>query len=122
MEQMKFATLKTPKRRARRSDTSESVMPDSGQTGFKLDTQTFSKLWEKAQEAGESHHLIAKAIVTGALNEEVDVVTALVTLNAQMLTLREELALMTEILLTHAGKFSPEQAQKWTDENIKPAE
>ncbi len=122
MEQLKFVTLKTPKRRARRSGTDEVDANGSGQTAFKLDAATFSKLCERARETGDSHHLAAKRIVTRVLNEDIDVTGALVTMNHQMLALREELALMTEILLARAGKFTPEEAQKWTDENIKPPE
>ena len=38
----------------------------------------------------------------------------------QIFELREELALVTEKLLAHAGKISEADAAKWVDTNMKP--
>jgi len=90
--------------------------------GFKLDDENRAKLEAQANQLGTKRNLLARDMVLKALNEGGDITGLVVALNHQLFALREELALVAEALLIHAGKTSPEQAKKWADENIKPAD
>ncbi len=106
---------------ALRTKSNRRTTPESKTIGFKLDDDSRTKLALQAEQLGVSRNLLARDFVLKALNESADVFGAVVTLNQQMLAMREELALMAEVLLTHAGKVDAEDAKKWADENIKPA-
>ena len=67
-------------------------------------------------------NLWARELVTQALNEPAETTSLLISLNQQLFALREELALVAEVLLTHGGQLSEKEAQKWVDENLKPTE
>jgi hypothetical protein len=97
-----------------------SKLPGSTVIGFKCDADSRAKLDALAKNLGVSRNILARDFVLKALNEPADLFGAVMTLNQQMLALREELALIAEVLLTHAGKVDEEDAKKWTDENIKP--
>lgn len=93
---------------------------DSKVIGFKLDDASRANLTARAEQLGIGRNLLAREMVVSALNEEVDVPNAILALHHQVLGLREELALVAEVLLSHAGKVSPDEAKKWADGNIKP--
>lgn len=88
--------------------------------GFKLDKNFRDALATKARQEGKSRNVLARDLVISALVRNDDLDGALLMLNQQLLALREDLALVAEVLLSHAGKTSPDEARKWADENIKP--
>jgi len=93
---------------------------DSKVIGFKLDDENRAKLEAQAEQLGTKRNFVARDMVLKALNAETDVTGLIIALNHQLFALREEMALVAEALLTHAGKVSPDEAKKWADENIKP--
>ena len=93
---------------------------DSKVVGFKLDDENRAKLTGQAKELGISRNLLARDLVLKALNEEQDMWGAILALHQRLHSLREELALIAEVLLSHAGRVEPGEAKKWTDENLKP--
>jgi hypothetical protein len=96
--------------------------PDPEVVGFKLDNEHRAKLSGQAEQLGVSRNVLARDYVLRALDEPTELASAVITLNQQMFALREELALVAEALLTHGGKLDHKAAQKWVDENLKPAE
>jgi len=93
----------------------------SQHVAFKLDAEHHGKLAAEAKDLGISVNLHARDMLLRTMNEPAEVMAALFTLNQQLFAMREELALMAEVLLSDAGKRTREEAQKWADENIKPA-
>ncbi len=90
--------------------------------GFKLDDENRVKLEAEAEQLGTTRNMLARDMVLKTMNGGGEIAGLVIALNHQLYALREELALVAEALLTHAGKIPPEQAKKWADENIKPAD
>lgn len=89
---------------------------------FRLDEANRAALAAQAAQIGIKRNLLARDLVIRSLNERAETEALLIALNQQVFTLREELALVAEVLLTHGGQLSKQEAQKWVDENLKPAE
>lgn len=111
----KFQTFMSQSKEHRPKEESDSEL-----VGFKLDDDNRAKLNAQAREMGLKRNLLARDFVLKALNEQMDLAGAVVTLNQQLFVLREELALVAEVLLSHGGKLTTQEAKKWADENIKP--
>ena len=106
--------------RTARNRTSANADPEV--VGFKLDEEHRAKLAVQAGPLGVSRNILDREFVFRSLDEPTEVTAALITLNQQMFALREELSLVAEALLTHGGKLDHKAAQKWVDENLKPAD
>ena len=91
---------------------------------FRLNEEQAQSLATAAAEANLSSHQMAHDLVLKSLwqqktGEDDDSKMARV-LARQIFELREELALVTEKLLAHAGKISEADAAQWVDANMKP--
>ena len=91
--------------------------------GFRLDHDSAKALAERAAQLGVSPHKLSQSLVVAALCEKQKVAELCEVVGALaqgMFQLREELALMAEVLLVHGGKMSSDKAQSWVDTNLKP--
>lgn len=98
--------------------------PDPGPelVPFRLDIANRTQLAAQAAQLGIKRNVLARDLVIRALNEPAETTSLLLALNQQVFALREELTLIAEVVLTHGGKLNQKEAQKWVDENLKPAE
>lgn len=107
---------------ARPAKTQSPPVPGPDQVNFRLDLANRTRLAEQAASLGIKRNLWARDLVIRALNEPAETTSLLISLNQQVFSLREELALVAEAVLTHGGKLDHKTAQKWVDENLKPTE
>ena len=96
--------------------------PGPENVGFRLDEANRTLLAAQAGQLGVKRNSLARDLVIRALNEPAETTSLLIALNQQIFALREELALMAEVILTHGGKLDQKTARKWVDENLKPSE
>ena len=97
-------------------------LPGPENVGFRLDETNRTLLAAQAGQLGVKRNSLARDLVIRALNEPAETTSLLIALNQQIFALREELALVAEVILTHGGKLDQKTAHKWVDENLKPAE
>ena len=107
---------------ARPVKTQSPPNPGPENVGFRLDEANRTQLAAQASQLGIKRNSLARDLVIRALNEPAEMTSLIITLNQQMFALREELVLIAEAVLTHGGKLDHKAAQKWVDENLKPAD
>lgn len=107
---------------ARSTESQTPPHPGPPNVAFRLDEANRTQLAAQAAQLGIKRNVLARNLVIRALHEPADTTSLLIALNQQMFALREELALVAEVLLTHGGQLSEKEAQKWVDENLKPTE
>jgi hypothetical protein len=92
---------------------------------FRLGETDLGLLAERASEEGRSICQMAGDLVVAALhhdghNELEPALEHIAKVDERVSELREDLALVTEVLLTNAGKRSADEASSWVDSNLKP--
>jgi hypothetical protein len=93
--------------------------------GFRLSEDEAGELADRASEEGISPHQLAHDLVLASLHESERRAAELrdfQKLQHQVFELREELALVAEVLLSCAGKVETRDAGRWVDQNLKPRE
>lgn len=111
--------------------TSKSLAPTheagvaSATIGFRLPPEQCAELLRQAEDLGVSPHALAKLLTMRGLIDAADrqqQFSALQQLFTQIQSMRTDLALVAEALLTQAGKVSAADANKWARENLNPEE
>jgi hypothetical protein len=90
--------------------------------GFRLDEPNRRLLAERAHQLGVSPHELARHEVINALRQGdglAELAEAVVTLEATLRQLREDVATVAEALLVSAGHVPPDQAREWVQTNLK---
>jgi len=89
--------------------------------GFRLDEDHRKLLGIRALKAGTSAHDLARLYVIEALHDRQEIPAmreVIVSLANEVHSLRKNLALATEALLSLAGKVSPTEAQTWAQKTF----
>ncbi len=89
---------------------------------FRLEAEARDQMARRAKRTGVSIHELARSFVLEVLEEGEERAAlreAVVSLRTEVATLREDLRLSTEALLTSAGQIGEKEAQVWLEENFK---
>ena len=106
----------------RRQSLTQSLAPAT--IGFRLDVDGRKALQARANEAGVSPHVIARAIVEqvletgGSLAELIAIYREVVELRREVSELRIAFSTATAVLLVSAGRTTAEAAKEWVEKNL----
>ena len=90
--------------------------------GFRLDSECDKVLFDRSKTLGVSVHELARHYVLLMLHdsdERAEVRNAILALHREIIEIRKDVAVSTEVLLTSAGELSPAESRDWTRENLK---
>jgi hypothetical protein len=107
----------------------EHSTTDITRVSFRLDQDLATELARRAAETNRSHSLEAKSLVSSALTAQDDLSHEITMLRAHLAELREELLERLEtlrsdlltivpILLSKAGRLTPDQARQWVRQTL----
>ncbi len=87
---------------------------------FRLEDEDWQRLLERAHQLQSSHHGLARHYTELALGATEDRLEFAVLRLAEMVAaLQQDLAAVTEVLLTHGGKVNEKQAADWVNRNLR---